>query len=186
MVNPRVFVFVLPCLLGCATSNSPQPSEEGEQTILHDLAALDPLLGVWTLEPPEAKPGSGAEPAPPVSGSLRIFPTFAGTFVEGYAVYRYENGATRVMRQFWTRDAEKDRYRMWGFADGGSYYSGVLEAQPEGGLSGSLAGVDRNKAPLQGRIALRRDGSQLIVDVSLAGAEGERSSTTTFRRSLSP
>ena len=79
----------LALLTGCSSAPD-NPHDESDEVMLADLAELNPLLGVWkvasqSLEGPETAGTSTA-----VRGTMRVYPTLAGQFVEAAAVYESE------------------------------------------------------------------------------------------------
>ena len=115
MIRQVSLVASLVALTACASS--PEPDSTAAPTVLHGFGPLSSWPGVWKLAPTAADGRA--------SGTLRIFPVLAGTFLESTLLYRLDDGVPQLARQFWTPEATGDGYRVWTFADGGAHLEGL-------------------------------------------------------------
>ncbi len=161
MIRPLALVATLAALTACASSPDPEP--QTAPTVLRGFGPLSTWPGVWKLAP-TADEG-------PVSGTLRIFPALAGTFLETTLVYRFDDGVPQLIRQLWTPDRTGDGYRVWTFADGGAHHEGTLRpTDASQRLVGMVEGVDAAGQPLRGELSVTTTKDRLRVEMHIDAA----------------
>ena len=160
-----LLAFVLPTACGSAPDTAGQPGD----LLLHDLAVLNPMLGVWKLDVPEAQQGDATLPE---SGSLRMFPTLKGSVVEGYGVFRYADGTLRVSRQMWSRAPGEERLLLSSWSDTGAQFSGSFQSVAPGQLQGEVQGRDESGGAASLDLSFTAKEKELLLEYrSTAGQE---------------
>lgn len=177
-------LLVLLPLLGCRSAGSGVDMDQTGRVLLVDLAELKPFLGVWKLESQRIDGSGAAQVAAAVSGTMRVYPTLAGQFIEVTQLVRSSEGATSISRELWTRDPGSRDYRYWVFSDGGGYLTGTASGEKED-MTGSFQGTQDDGSAFRGEFKIALDGpNRLTIESRVEGDSGEVRATTVYGREI--